>query len=63
MKVTKILSMAQDIRFALQTADENGAKAPIGYTVFQLYRQSMGQGLADMDFAAVKKVFERIRDS
>jgi hypothetical protein len=23
----------------------------------------MGQGLADMDFAAVKKVFERISDS
>jgi 3-hydroxyisobutyrate dehydrogenase-like beta-hydroxyacid dehydrogenase len=37
--------------------------APIGHTVFQLYRQSMGQGLADQDFAAVKKVFERISDS
>jgi 3-hydroxyisobutyrate dehydrogenase-like beta-hydroxyacid dehydrogenase len=55
--------MTKDIRFALQTADENGAMAPIGHTVFQLYRQSMGQGLADMDFAAVKKVFERISDS
>ena len=54
--------MTKDIRFALQTADENGAVAPIGHTVFQLYRQSMGQGLADMDFAAVKKVFERISD-
>jgi hypothetical protein len=37
--------------------------APIGHTVFKLYRQSMGQGLADQDFAAVKKVFERISDS
>lgn len=55
--------MTKDIRFALQTADENGAMAPIGHTVFQLYRQSMGQGLGDMDFAAVKKVFERISDS
>jgi 3-hydroxyisobutyrate dehydrogenase-like beta-hydroxyacid dehydrogenase len=55
--------MTKDIRFALQTADENGAMAPIGHTVFQLYRQSMGLGLADMDFAAVKKVFERISDS
>jgi 3-hydroxyisobutyrate dehydrogenase-like beta-hydroxyacid dehydrogenase len=55
--------MTKDIRFALQTADENGAMAPIGHTVFQLYRQSMGQGLADQDFAAVKKVFERISDS
>jgi 3-hydroxyisobutyrate dehydrogenase-like beta-hydroxyacid dehydrogenase len=55
--------MTKDIRFALQTADENGAVAPIGHTVFQLYRQSMGQGLADQDFAAVKKVFERISDA
>ncbi len=29
--------MTKDIRFALQTADENGAMAPIGHTVFQLY--------------------------
>ena len=55
--------MTKDIRFALQTADEKGATAPIGHTVFQLDRQSMGQGLADMDFAAVKKVFERISDA
>jgi 3-hydroxyisobutyrate dehydrogenase-like beta-hydroxyacid dehydrogenase len=55
--------MTKDIRFALQTADENGAMAPIGHTVFQLYRQSMEQGLADQDFAAVKKVFERISDA
>ena len=55
--------MTKDIRFALQTADENGATTPIGHTVFQLYRQSMGQGLADQDFAAVKKVFERISDA
>jgi 3-hydroxyisobutyrate dehydrogenase len=54
--------MTKDIRFALQTADENGAMVPIGHTVFQLYRQSMGQGLAEMDFAAVKKVFERISE-
>lgn len=54
--------MTKDIRFALQTADEKGAMVPIGHTVFQLYRQSMGQGLAEMDFAAVKKVFERISD-
>jgi 3-hydroxyisobutyrate dehydrogenase-like beta-hydroxyacid dehydrogenase len=55
--------MTKDLRFALQTADDNGAMTPIGHTVFQLYRQSMGQGLADMDFAAVKKVFERISDA
>ncbi|NNL77972.1 MAG: NAD(P)-dependent oxidoreductase [Desulfobacterales bacterium] len=55
--------MTKDIRFALQTADDNGAMVPLGHAVFQLYRQSMGQGLSDMDFAAVKKVFERISDS
>jgi 3-hydroxyisobutyrate dehydrogenase-like beta-hydroxyacid dehydrogenase len=49
--------ITKDIRFALQTADDNGAMTPIGHTVFQLYRQSMGQGLADMDLAAVKKSF------
>ena len=54
--------MTKDLRFALQTADENGAMVPIGHTVFQLYRQSMEQGLADMDFAAVKKVFQRVSD-
>jgi 3-hydroxyisobutyrate dehydrogenase-like beta-hydroxyacid dehydrogenase len=55
--------MTKDIRFALQTADENGAMAPIGHTVFQLYRQSMGQGLADQDFAAVKKVYNSNSDA
>ena len=55
--------MTKDIRFALQTADDEGAMVPIGHTAFQLYRQSVGLGLSDMDFAAVKKVFERISDS
>jgi 3-hydroxyisobutyrate dehydrogenase-like beta-hydroxyacid dehydrogenase len=55
--------MTKDIRFALQTADDIGAMVPIGHTAFQLYRQSVGLGLSDMDFAAVKKVFERISDS
>jgi 3-hydroxyisobutyrate dehydrogenase-like beta-hydroxyacid dehydrogenase len=55
--------MTKDMRFALQTADENGAMVPIGHTVFQLFRQGMGQGLADMDFAAVKKIFEQISDT
>ena len=48
--------MTKDIGFAPRTADDNGAMALIGHTVFQLHRQSMGQGLADIDFAAVKKV-------
>jgi 3-hydroxyisobutyrate dehydrogenase-like beta-hydroxyacid dehydrogenase len=54
--------MAKDIRFALQTADESGAPTPVGHTIFQLYRQSIGLDHGDMDFAAVKKVFEKASD-
>lgn len=54
--------MTKDIRFALQTADECGAPTPVGHTIFQLYRQSMGLDHGDMDFAAVKKVFEKASD-
>jgi 3-hydroxyisobutyrate dehydrogenase-like beta-hydroxyacid dehydrogenase len=54
--------MTKDLRFALQTGDESGAATPIGSTVFQLYRQSVGKGLSDMDFAAVKKVLEAMSD-
>ncbi len=54
--------MTKDLRFALQTGDESGAATPIGSTVFQLYRQSVGKGFSDMDFAAVKKVLEAMSD-
>lgn len=54
--------MAKDIRFALQTADETGAAAPLGQLLFQIYRQGVGQGLADADFAAVQKVIEAMSD-
>jgi 3-hydroxyisobutyrate dehydrogenase-like beta-hydroxyacid dehydrogenase len=54
--------MTKDLRFALQTADDNGAAAPIGNAIFQVYRQSMGHGLGDQDFAAVKKTLERMND-
>jgi 3-hydroxyisobutyrate dehydrogenase-like beta-hydroxyacid dehydrogenase len=54
--------MTKDIRFALQTADESGAPTPVGHTIFQLYRQSMGLDHGDKDFAAVKKVFEKASD-
>ncbi|MGD8228314.1 MAG: NAD(P)-dependent oxidoreductase [Desulfobacteraceae bacterium] len=55
--------MTKDVRFALQAADENGAAMPLGHALFQLYRQSVGQGLSTMDFAAVKKVLEAMSDS
>ena len=54
--------MTKDLRFALQTADEKGATAPIGNAIFQIYRQSMGHGLGDQDFAAVKKIIETMSD-
>jgi 3-hydroxyisobutyrate dehydrogenase-like beta-hydroxyacid dehydrogenase len=54
--------MEKDLKFAIQTADEAGAAVPGGHTAFQLYRQALGRGLADMDFGAVKKVFEAMSD-
>jgi 3-hydroxyisobutyrate dehydrogenase-like beta-hydroxyacid dehydrogenase len=54
--------MEKDLRFVVQTADEAGAAVPAGHNAFQLYRQALGHGLADMDFAAVKKVFEAMSD-
>ncbi|MBU0699554.1 MAG: hypothetical protein KKE59_09060 [Proteobacteria bacterium] len=55
----QIVASSQD---AVLFADEIGAATPIGHAVFQLFRQGMGQNLADMDFAAVKKVLEAISD-
>ena len=52
--------MAKDIRFVLQNADESGAAIPVGHVIFQLYRQAMGRGLGDEDFAVVKKVIEKM---
>jgi 3-hydroxyisobutyrate dehydrogenase-like beta-hydroxyacid dehydrogenase len=54
--------MEKDLKFVIQTADEVGAAVPGGHAAFQLYRQAFGHGLADMDFAAVKKVFEAMSD-
>ena len=54
--------MTKDLRFALQTADENGASAPVGNAIFQIYRQSMGHGFGNQDFAAVKKIIETMSD-
>jgi len=54
--------MAKDLRFVLQTADESGAAVPAGHAVFQLYRQGVGLGNGDLDFAAVKKTLEALSD-
>ncbi len=54
--------MAKDLRFVLQTADEAGAAVPAGHAAFQLYRQGIGLGNGDLDFAAVKKTLEALSD-
>ena len=54
--------MAKDLRFVLQTADEAGAAVPAAHAVFQLYRQGVGLGNGDLDFAAVKKTLEALND-
>ncbi|KPK00141.1 MAG: hypothetical protein AMJ60_02525 [Desulfobacterales bacterium SG8_35] len=54
--------MAKDLRFVLQTADEAGAAVPAGHAVFQMYRQGVGLGNGDLDFAAVMKSLEALSD-
>ena len=54
--------MAKDLRFVLQTADEAGAAVPAGHAVFQLYRQGVGLGHGELDFAGVKKILESMND-
>ena len=54
--------MAKDLRFVLQAADEAGAAVPAAHAVFQLYRQGVGQGNGDLDFAAVKNALEALND-
>lgn len=49
--------MLKDLGFIGTTADEAQAKVPLGRTVRGLYEQAMALGLADDDFAAIKKVF------
>ena len=54
--------ITKDLRFVLQTADENGAAIPIGSSLFQLFRLASGQHWGDMDFAVVKKILEAMSD-
>jgi len=54
--------MAKDLRFVLQAADEAGAAVPATHAVFQLYRQGVGLGNGDLDFAAVKKTLASLND-
>lgn len=51
--------MLKDLNFIGQTASEAGAQVPLAATVRQLYERAMAVSLADHDFAAIKKVFEK----
>lgn len=46
---------SRTLQQCLQTADEAGAAVPAAHAAFQLYRQGVGQGHGDLDFAAVKR--------
>lgn len=52
--------MAKDLRFAQLTAQQTGTEIPVGKTISQLYNQGESTGLADLDFAAVKKVLQNL---
>jgi 3-hydroxyisobutyrate dehydrogenase-like beta-hydroxyacid dehydrogenase len=52
--------MAKDLRFALDTAGENGAAIPVGRTIAHFFNQGMSESLNNMDFAVVKKVLEEL---
>ena len=54
--------MAKDLRYVLQTADEAGAAVPGAHAAFQLYRQGVGMGNGDLDFAAVKNTLAALND-
>lgn len=50
--------MYKDLNFIMATAREKGMHARIGETLRALYEEGMALGLADLDFAAIKKVVE-----
>ncbi|MFW5635596.1 MAG: hypothetical protein ACOC3A_02980 [Thermodesulfobacteriota bacterium] len=49
-------------KFALHTAVPISAGAPLGQLRFRIYRQEVGQGFGDADFAAVQKAIEAMSD-
>jgi 3-hydroxyisobutyrate dehydrogenase-like beta-hydroxyacid dehydrogenase len=48
--------MFKDLNFILETARETGSSLKLGETMRDLYAVGMEQGLAELDFAAIKKV-------
>lgn len=56
-------NIVKDLRFILQTADNEGAPALMGNTAFQLFRTALGKGVGDADFAAVITAIESLCDT
>lgn len=50
--------MFKDLNFIVETAQSVDMKARVGEALQSLYGEGMAQGLADFDFAAIKKVIE-----
>ncbi|MFP3982686.1 MAG: NAD(P)-dependent oxidoreductase [Desulfurivibrionaceae bacterium] len=48
--------MLKDLGFIVDTAEETGARTDLAKTLKSLYEEGIPQGLADEDFAAIKKV-------
>ena len=50
--------MLKDLNFILETARQTGSEAKLGEILRDLYAEGLGQGLGELDFAAIKKVVE-----
>ena len=66
--ISEAVNLGQKSGLDTATMLETMLAGPMGCALFEfkkpmLIDESMGQGLADQDFAAVKKVYERISDA
>lgn len=50
--------MYKDLNFILDTACDTGMKTRVGETLQKIYAEGMKKGFGELDFAAVKKVYE-----
>lgn len=50
--------MFKDLNFILDTARDTGMKTGVGETLQKIYAEGMKKGFGELDFAAVKKVYE-----
>ncbi|WP_100277219.1 NAD(P)-dependent oxidoreductase [Mariprofundus aestuarium] len=55
--------MAKDMQFVVAAAEKNGALLPLGSELAKLFSPAADASLMDQDFAAVKTLLEKNRDS